>query len=310
MTDLDAVSTRTLGRWLFEAGVAAVAGGLVSWLLNSLLLQVFVSGGYGLLTVFSAVPAAACSAVLVTLAVGVAAVARTRLGMRWRASRRAAAALCVAGWLPWFAPDEARFGLTPALAVGPGLLVATVWFVALAALAVDARRVRRTATALLVAVAVLWLPLRDAVVDHATAAALDGRAIPRSMAFTATWDGFRPVDYRRVGDEVRLQYELEVGFPCPDCESTGVLSIGPASDDPCHLPMALADGGSTPVQGCDQVGPQTWARLTAEDGCDVVQVRGTLTIGVYEDDCPEVSNLLQVLATARPADQAEILSRT
>lgn len=40
----------------------------------------------------------------------------------------------------------------------------------------------------------------------------------------------------------------------------------------------------------------------AGDGCEVLQTRGAMTIGVYEDDCSGTSYLLQILETARPAD--------
>jgi hypothetical protein len=158
---------------------------------------------------------------------------------------------------------------------------------------------------------VAWLPVRDVVVGSAVDAALDQHSIPRTMALTASWDGYAPDKYQRVGSEVRVQYELQVPFPCPDCGSSGVLTVDPVPDyDPCDFPMARPDGENGPVVGCRQIDARTWARLTTDQGCDVIQVRGKHLVGVYEDDCPAPEVLLDVLATVRPADPADVFART
>ena len=260
---------------------------------------------------FAAVIVLVCVAVLTSLVFVVRTSARSRLAMGARTSWWTAVAVCAVGWLPWFTPDEVRVGLTLRLALGPASLAAAAWFVAVAAAAVGSRTTRYAAAAALVAVAVLWLPMRGAVVGSATAAALQQRAVPSSMALTVSWPGYVPDKYTRVGDSVRLQYDLEVPFPCPDCGSSGVLTVGPATTSPCTAPMAQADGRTAaPTGSCRQVAPRTWARETSDTGCDVLQIRAHRTIEIYEDDCPGAPTLLNILSSLRPADSAEILDRT
>ncbi|HEU5425251.1 MAG TPA: hypothetical protein VFU74_00150 [Actinocrinis sp.] len=311
MADAQMRSACRVGRWLAEAGVIGAIGGVICWCLDKVLLGFFAPDSYGLFVFFAVVIVLVCVAVLIGLALVVRMSARARLAVGSRASWWTAAAVCGVGWLPWFTPDEVRVGLTLRLALGPATLAAAAWFVAVAAGAVGSRATRCAAAAALVAVAVLWLPMRGSVVGSATAAALQQRAVPSSMALTVSWPGYVPDKYTRVGDSVRLQYDLEVLFPCPDCGSSGVLTVGPATTGPCTIPMALADGRTAaPTGSCREVAPGTWARETSDTGCDVLQIHADRMIEIYEDDCPGSPILLRILHSLRPADSAEILDRT
>jgi hypothetical protein len=167
------------------------------------------------------------------------------------------------------------------------------------------------AVAALAVLATLWLPVRDAVIASASATALQQRAIPRSSALTVSWPGYLPDKYQRISDSIRLQYDLQMDLPCPDCGSTGVLTVSPTTASPCALPMAIADGKTAaPPADCRQVTPGTWSRQTPDRGCDVLELGDGRTIEIYEDDCPGTPTLLHILGSLRPADSAEILSRT
>jgi hypothetical protein len=311
MADIRRRSGCKLGRWLAEAGALGAMGGVVCWYLDRVLIGFFAPGGYGLYSVVAVVIVLGCAAALVGAAALIRLSARARLAGQSQVSWRTMTALCAVGWLPWFAPDEVRVGLTLRLALEPAALVGTAWFVAVAAVAVGSLATRRAAAVAMLAVSMLWLPVRGAVVGSATAAALQQRAIPPSMALTVSWPGYVPDRYARVGDSVRLQYDLEVPFPCPDCGSAGILTIGPAASDPCTVPMAQADGRTAaPTGSCRQVAQGTWARESHDNGCDVVEIRADRTIEIYEDDCPGEPTLLRILSSLRPADSAEILDRT
>jgi hypothetical protein len=319
MADVQAVPAPRFGRWLVETSLVGVIGGIVCWFLDKMLLVLLVPDGAGPFGLFAIMIALGCVALLGGIVIVVQASAWTRLGAGSAAAWRTAAAVCVVGWLPWFGPDEIRLGLTFRLAIGPALLAGTVWFVAVAvavgagaAPAVAPRSVRRTAVAALAVSAALWLPVHDAVISSASATALNRRSVPRSSALTVSWPGYLPEKYLRVSDDIRLQYDLATGFPCPgDCGSAGVLTVGPATTSPCGLPMAIADSGSTaPPTDCRQIAPGTWSRQTPDRGCDVIELSDARTIQIYEDDCPATSVLLHILGSLRPADSAEILSRT
>lgn len=316
MPDVQTVPARRFGRWVVETGLVGAVGGIVCWFLNKVLLGFSAPGGYGMLGLFAVAIGLGCVALLGGLVFLMQASTRARLEAGPAAAWRTAAVVCVFGWLPWFAPDEVRLGLTFRLAVGPALLGGTAWLVALAvavaAPAVASRAVRRAAVAALAVVATLWLPVRDAVIDSATATALHQREVPRSSALTVSWPGYLPDKYVRISDSVRLEYDLVTGIPCPeDCGSAGVLTVGPVTASPCALPMAISDGRFVaPPANCRQVAPGTWSRQTADMGCDVLEISGGRTIEIYEDDCPGTPVLLHILGSLRPADSAEILSRT
>lgn len=315
MADVQAVSASRFGRWLVETSLVGAVGGIVCWYLDKVLLGFFAPDGYGLFIPFAVVIGLGCVAVLVGIAFVVQALARARLGVGSKAARRTAAAVCAFGWLPWFGPDEVRLGLTFRLAIGPGLLAGTAWLavvaVAVAAPAVASRAVRRAAVVALAVLATLWLPVRDAVIDSATATALQQQAVPRSSALTVSWPGYLPDKYLRISDSTRLQYDLQTEFPCPDCGSTGVLTVSPTTASPCALPMSTANGGTVaPPADCRQIAPGTWSRQTPDKGCDVLELGNDRTIELYADDCPETPDLLHILGSLRPADSAEILSWT
>jgi len=311
MAEAKTPTTRDGVSWLREVCLIGAGGGLVCWILDKTLLGFLADDGYGIFFFIPGAGAALCFGVLVGAALRLATSARIRLAAAPRASRWTAAAVCAVGWLPWFAPDEARMGLSLWLAVGPALVAGTAWFAAVAALAFGPRRVRRAAGAGLVAVAVLWLPFRDAVVGVATDAALNRSSVPRSMALSVSWPGYLPAEYERSGTEIGLEYDIVLAFPGPGDYGTGVLTIAPAAADPCALPLGPGTGRTLGApDDCRQVGSDTWAREDSGVGCEVLQTRGAVTIGVYEDDCPGTPYLLHILETARPADPAEILSRT
>lgn len=315
MADVQTVSTHRFGRWLLEAGIVGAAGGIVCWYLDKVLLGFLTPAGYGVSSVFAVMIGLGCVALLGGITFVIQALARARLGMGSTAAWRTAATACVVGWLPWFGPDETRLGLTFRLAVGPALLIGTAWLAAVAvvvgAAAVASRGVRRAAVAALAVLAMLWLPIRDAVITSATATALHQRVIPRSSALTVSWPGYLPDKYLRISDSIRLQYDLQADLPCPDCGSTGVLTVSPTTKSPCALPMAVADGRTAaPPDDCRRVAPGTWSRQTPDRGCDVLELGDSRTIEIYEDDCPGTPALLRILRSLRPADSAEILSRT
>lgn len=309
--DVKKPTARDLASWLADTCLIGAVSAMVCWVLDSILLGFLANDGYGFLFFIPGAEAAVCVGALVVTAVWLVRSAQDRLGATLMTPRRTAAAVCAVGWLPWFAPDEARMGLSRGLAAGPALVAGTMWFTAVAALAFGTCRMRRPAIVGLAVVTVLWLPVRDAVVGTASDAALDRRSVPRSMALSVAWPGYEPTHYQRSGAEIGLEYDLVVPIPCPDCESVGVLTIAPAAADPCALPLGPGDGQSLGYPAdCRQVGSGTWVREDSGAGCEVLQNRGAMTIGVYEDDCPGTPYLLDILETARPADPAEILSRT
>ncbi|WP_198035243.1 hypothetical protein [Streptacidiphilus rugosus] len=232
--------------------------------------------------------------------------ARQATGLGGRTVRVVAALLAGTGCL---------LRLVPPVAVGGFAMMCLSWLVtgvalgAVSALALPGRRARVTATAAVLALALVWLPSNRLTLGAADAAVLRSFGDPpRPLMVLVDWPGLQPDGIHYSAGTLNVTYDDGSAISASPA-ALQVRAAGPQSLCALLLEARAADPELTYTQ-CRERGGGAWASSGDGTGCALARQRDGLLLLLTDDLCrpDDTGGLESVLRTAHAVGDTALLS--